>query len=138
MLGMHAPGGSNHRARCWLLRCLRFKQKLNSLCGLLGLAFFSFTAENFFSVRNITNVLGQASLALIAGIGCAIVFISGEVDISIGSLVAAIALGKLGFSVKIVGEIEDRANGRTVALLDGREGHRFSFNPLEDLVCLLC
>ena len=39
-----------------------------------------------------TNVLGQASLALIAGIGCAIVFISGEVDISIGSLLATIAI----------------------------------------------
>ena len=63
-----------------------------SLCLVLVIAFFSFTAENFFSVRNMTNVLGQASLALIAGIGCAIVFISGEVDISIGSLLATIAL----------------------------------------------
>lgn len=62
------------------------------VCLILVIAFFSFTAENFFSVRNMTNVLGQASLALIAGIGCAIVFISGEVDISIGSLLATIAL----------------------------------------------
>lgn len=62
------------------------------LCLVLVIAFFSFTAENFFSVRNMTNVLGQASLALTAGIGCAIVFISGEVDISIGSLLATIAL----------------------------------------------
>lgn len=62
------------------------------LCLILVIAFFSFTAENFFSVRNMTNVLGQASLALTAGIGCAIVFMSGEVDISIGSLLAAIAL----------------------------------------------
>lgn len=62
------------------------------VCLMIVLAFFSFTADNFFSTRNITNVLGQASLALIAGIGCAVVFISGEVDISIGSLLAAIAL----------------------------------------------
>jgi ribose transport system permease protein len=62
------------------------------LCLVLVIAFFAFTAENFFSVRNVTNVLGQASLALTAGIGCAIVFISGEVDISIGSLLATIAL----------------------------------------------
>ena len=62
------------------------------ICLLLVIAFFSVTAENFFSLRNMTNVLGQASLALIAGIGCAIVFISGEVDISIGSLLATIAL----------------------------------------------
>ncbi|RVD45194.1 ABC transporter permease, partial [Mesorhizobium sp. M8A.F.Ca.ET.023.02.2.1] len=62
------------------------------VCLILVLAFFSVTVENFFSVRNMTNVLGQASLALTAGIGCAIVFISGEVDISIGSLLATIAL----------------------------------------------
>ncbi len=70
------------RARKW--RCCS--------ASSLVIAFFSFTAENFFSVRNMTNVLGQASLALTAGIGCAIVFMSGEVDISIGSLLAAIAL----------------------------------------------
>src|SRR5689334_17530590 len=62
------------------------------VCLILVLAFFSVTVDNFFSVRNLTNVLGQASLPLIAGIGCAIVFISGEVDISIGSLLATIAL----------------------------------------------
>ena len=56
------------------------------------IAFFSFTAEYFFTLRNMTNVLGQASLAMIAGIGVAMVFISGEVDISIGSLQAAVAL----------------------------------------------
>ena len=54
--------------------------------------FFALTADHFFTLRNMTNVLGQASLALIAGIGVAIVFISGEVDISVGSLQAAIAL----------------------------------------------
>jgi len=63
-----------------------------AICLIAVLAFFSLTADNFLSTRNFTNVLGQASLALIAGIGCAIVFISGEVDISIGSLLAAIAL----------------------------------------------
>ena len=62
------------------------------ICLLIVIGFFSVTAENFFSLRNMTNVLGQASLPLIAGIGCAIVFISGEVDISIGSLLATIAL----------------------------------------------
>lgn len=62
------------------------------ICLIIVLAFFSVMAQGFFSTRNFTNVLGQASLPLIAGIGCAIVFISGEVDISIGSLLAAIAL----------------------------------------------
>ena len=76
----------------FLARMLRRQEVALLVCLALVMAFFSFTAENFLSVRNLTNVLGQASLPLIAGIGCAIVFISGEVDISIGSLVAAIAL----------------------------------------------
>ena len=75
-----------------IVRLFRRQEVALLVCLVIVLVFFSFTAENFFSVRNVTNVLGQASLALIAGIGCAIVFISGEVDISIGSLLAAIAL----------------------------------------------
>src|SRR5882757_6937081 len=82
----------SHPEPSLLARLLQRQEVALLICLLLVIAFFSVTAENFFSVRNITNVLGQASLALIAGIGCAIVFISGEVDISIGSLVAAIAL----------------------------------------------
>ena len=65
----------------FLARLMRHQEMALLLCLVLVIAFFSFTAENFFSVRNMTNVLGQASLALTAGIGCAIVFISGEVDI---------------------------------------------------------
>jgi ribose/xylose/arabinose/galactoside ABC-type transport system permease subunit len=62
------------------------------LALLVIIAFFGLTSPYFFTVRNLTNVLGQASLAMIAGIGVAIVFIAGEVDISIGSLQAAVAL----------------------------------------------
>jgi ribose/xylose/arabinose/galactoside ABC-type transport system permease subunit len=85
------------------------------LCLILVIAFFSFTAENFFSVRNMTNVLGQASLALIAGIGCAVVFISGEVDISIGSLLATIALPL----IVIMNSTESLVLGVGAALLFG-------------------
>src|SRR5690606_31389304 len=80
------------REPSFVARLLRHQEMALLLCLVLVIAFFSFTAENFFSVRNMTNVLGQASLALTAGIGCAIVFISGEVDISIGSLLATVAL----------------------------------------------
>ncbi len=58
----------------------------------LIILFFALASDTFLTVRNMTNVLGQASLALTAGIGVAIVFISGEVDVSVGSLVAAIAI----------------------------------------------
>lgn len=83
---------SAHPTPSLLARLLQRQEVALLICLLAVMAFFSVTAENFLSVRNVTNVLGQASLALIAGIGCAIVFICGEVDISIGSLVASIAL----------------------------------------------
>src|SRR5262245_57763129 len=79
-----------------LARVLTLLARRNEFALILALlvviAFFAVASEHFFTLRNLTNVLGQASLALIAGIGVAIVFISGEVDISIGSLQAAVAL----------------------------------------------
>lgn len=69
------------------------RQEIALVVSLLALiAFFGFASEYFFTVRNLTNVLGQASLAMIAGIGVAMVFMSGEVDISVGSLQAAVAI----------------------------------------------
>jgi ribose/xylose/arabinose/galactoside ABC-type transport system permease subunit len=55
-------------------------------------SFFSISSKYFLTVRNISNILGQISLPLIAGIGFSILLISGEVDISIGSLQAVVAL----------------------------------------------
>ncbi|HEV2896838.1 MAG TPA: ABC transporter permease [Pseudaminobacter sp.] len=62
------------------------------ICFVLLVAFFSLASDNFLTMRNVTNVLGQASLAMIAGIGLAIVVISGEIDVSIGSLTGAVAI----------------------------------------------
>jgi ribose/xylose/arabinose/galactoside ABC-type transport system permease subunit len=59
---------------------------------LVVIAFFAIASDTFFTTRNLTNVLGQSALAMTAGIGVAIVFMSGEVDVSIGSLVAAVAI----------------------------------------------
>ncbi len=104
-----------HAEPSLLVRLFQRQELALLICLLIVIAFFSFTAENFFSVRNMTNVLGQASLALIAGIGCAIVFISGEVDISIGSLLAAIALPL----IVIMNATESMALGIAAALLFG-------------------
>ncbi len=43
-------------------------------------------------MRNVSNILGQVSLPLISAIGFSVLLISGEVDISIGSLQALVAL----------------------------------------------
>jgi ribose/xylose/arabinose/galactoside ABC-type transport system permease subunit len=45
--------------------------------------FFSVTSRYFFTVRNLSNILGQISLPLIAAVGLSIVLFSGEVDISV-------------------------------------------------------
>jgi ribose/xylose/arabinose/galactoside ABC-type transport system permease subunit len=62
------------------------------LCLVLLLVFFSVASDSFLTTRNITNVLGQASLAMVAGVGLAIVVLSGEIDVSIGSLSGAVAI----------------------------------------------
>lgn len=63
-----------------------------ALSLLAIIVFFSLMSEHFLSLRNFTNVLGQASIMMALATGVAIVFISGEVDISVGSLVAAVAI----------------------------------------------
>ena len=59
---------------------------------LIVFVFFSFASEYFFSLRNIMNVSGQLSIILVASIGFAVLLIAGEVDISIGSLLAFVAI----------------------------------------------
>ncbi len=48
---------------------------------------FSFTSERFFSQVVIINILNQASLYIIAGVGMTLVLTSGGIDISIGSTI---------------------------------------------------
>jgi ribose transport system permease protein len=55
-------------------------------------AFFSVSSGYFLKVRNISNILGQISLPLIAAVGLSVLLLCGEVDISIGSLQAVVAL----------------------------------------------
>jgi ribose/xylose/arabinose/galactoside ABC-type transport system permease subunit len=76
-----------------LLRTLLRRNEIALLISLLFvILFFALASDTFFTVRNLTNVLGQSALAMTAGIGVAIVFMSGEVDVSVGSLVAAVAI----------------------------------------------
>ncbi|ABM59313.1 inner-membrane translocator [Verminephrobacter eiseniae EF01-2] len=111
-----APMSAPVRAQPSLLaRLLRRQEMALLVCLILVIAFFSVAAENFFSVRNISNVLGQASLPLIAGTGCAIVFISGEVDISIGALLATIALPL----IVVMNDTQSLALGVSAALMFG-------------------
>lgn len=55
----------------------------------LALIFFILTQGDFFSARNLTNMLRQASINGILACGMTFIIITGGIDLSIGSLVAA-------------------------------------------------
>lgn len=62
------------------------------ICLVALLVFFSLASGTFLTPRNITNVLGQASLAMVAAIGLGVLVIAGEIDVSIGSLAGAVGI----------------------------------------------
>jgi ribose/xylose/arabinose/galactoside ABC-type transport system permease subunit len=76
-----------------LIRSLfRRNEAVLLVCLIVLIVFFSVASDSFLTVRNITNVLGQASLAMVAGIGVGVLVISGEIDVSIGSLAGAVGI----------------------------------------------
>ncbi len=68
-----------------LLRFLDNNRALLMLVVLLGV--LSVFAPNFFSVYNITSILKGASLNAIVAIGFTVIFILGQLDLSIGAVV---------------------------------------------------
>lgn len=87
------PSADLPKARSSLLRTIVSHNELALIISLvLVIAFFATQSEYFLTVRNMTNVLGQASIIMLIAIGVAIALISGEVDISVGSIVAATAI----------------------------------------------
>jgi ribose/xylose/arabinose/galactoside ABC-type transport system permease subunit len=67
----------------------RHNEAVLLLCLVTVMAFFSLASVSFLTVLNIANVFGQASLAIIAGIGVGVIVLAGEIDISIGSIAGA-------------------------------------------------
>ena len=82
-----ATGGK--RAMTLFETLVRRNEAILLLCLVMTIVFFSLASGSFFTVRNMTNVLGQASLAMIAGIGVGVIVLAGEIDISIGSIAGA-------------------------------------------------
>lgn len=83
----------SRRTKNSLLRTIASHNELALIVSLvLVIAFFATQSEYFLTVRNMTNVLGQASIIMLIAIGVAIALIGGEVDISVGSIVAATAI----------------------------------------------
>ena len=66
---------------------------------LLMILIFSFTADQFFTLAVLRNVLTQTSIYIVLGVGLTIVLTSGEIDISIGSI---IGLGAMVLGISVV------------------------------------
>lgn len=96
--------------------------------------FFSITSEYFFSLRNITNVLGQISLPAISAIGLGMLVISGEVDISIGSLQAFVALPLVALMNAtgsfLLGAVAALAVGAVIGVINGLLVTKLKINSL--------
>ena len=65
-----------------------FEEFLIFIALLLLVAFFGFTAENFFSTGTLTAILTQLPALTVVTIGMTLVLITGGIDLSVGSVVA--------------------------------------------------
>lgn len=70
------------------------------------IVFFSFMTDAFFSLRNMSGILGQASTLLLACLGASFVILMGSIDLSVGAIVLLVgaitvkALNALGLGVE--------------------------------------
>jgi len=83
------------------------------LVGILALicVLISIGSPRFFSSTNILNVLRDSSMDIIAAIGMTMLLITGEVDLSIGSLVAFVGV--------IMMDVTNKTNSVTLGVLAG-------------------
>ncbi len=96
--------------------------------------FFSIASPYFFTVKNLTNILGQIALPLISAVGLSLLIISGEVDISIGSLQAFVSLplivlmNKTGFMW--LGIVAALVTGAVIGVINGVLVTKLKINSL--------
>ncbi len=83
----------------------------------------SIGSPKFYSTTNILNILRDSSMAIIAGIGMTMLLITGEVDLSIGSLVAFVGVVTMDITNKtgnfLLGFLAGVGLGALVGLVNG-------------------
>jgi ribose/xylose/arabinose/galactoside ABC-type transport system permease subunit len=104
------------------------------LVAVILFVFFSIGSPYFFKVRNLSNVLGQISMTMIAAVGMSLLVIVGEVDLSVGSLQAVVALPLLIIMNKTgsfwLGVIPALATGLLIGVINGYLVTRLKINSL--------
>jgi ribose/xylose/arabinose/galactoside ABC-type transport system permease subunit len=95
---------------------------------------FTFSSKYFFTLKNLSNVLGQISITMIAAVGMSLLLICGEVDLSIGSLQAVAALPLVlvmnATSSFWLGVIPALAVGALIGVINGLLVTRLKINSL--------
>jgi ribose/xylose/arabinose/galactoside ABC-type transport system permease subunit len=79
------------------------------------IAFFSFAAEAFFTLRNLTGILGQASTLLLACLGASFVILMGSIDLSVGAMVLLVG----AVTVQVLNQFDGGASVVFVAMFAG-------------------
>lgn len=102
---------------------------------------FSIGAPRFLSSTNILNILRDSSMAIIAGIGMTMLLITGEVDLSIGSLVAFVGVVTMDITNKtgnfFLGFIAGLALGAIVGLANGIIRTKLGVNSLIGTIAMM-
>ncbi len=97
--------------------------------------------SKFYSATNIINILRDSSMAIIAGIGMTMLLITGEVDLSIGSLVAFVGVVTMDITNKTLsvpmGVLAGMGLGATVGLANGIVRTKLKVNSLIGTIAMM-
>ena len=113
------------------------------LLGILVLlaAIISIGTPVFYSGTNVLNILRDSSMALIAGIGMTMLLITGEVDLSVGSLVAFVGVVVMDIVNKtgsvLLGVAVGIALGALVGFINGIVRTKLKVNSLIGTIAML-
>jgi ribose transport system permease protein len=101
----------------------------------------SIGTPKFYSTTNLLNILRDSSMAIIAGIGMTMLLITGEVDLSIGSLVAFVGVVTMDVINKtnsvFIGVIAGIGLGALTGLINGLVRTKLQVNSLIGTIAMM-
>ena len=104
-------------------------------------AAISIGTSQFYSTTNILNILRDSSMAIIAGIGMTMLLITGEVDLSIGSLVAFVGVVTMDIINKtnsvFLGVLAGLGLGALTGLVNGLVRTKLKVNSLIGTIAMM-
>ena len=92
-------GGAGLSARQVQVRSLVQALGMLPVLIILAIAFHYLTDQRFFSAQNVSIVAQQAAINTVLGAGMTFVILTGGIDLSVGSVLAASAMSALIFSL---------------------------------------